>query len=61
VKIKAVGHKETPMPVIAPAAAPFYITGGTLPPNARSYVERACSLAALVARDRDLTGKERHR
>src|SRR5947207_2991254 len=36
------------------ASIPFYITGGTLPPDALSYVERACSLATLVALDRDL-------
>jgi hypothetical protein len=32
----------------------FYVTGGTLRSDAPSYVERACSLATLVALDRDL-------
>jgi hypothetical protein len=43
------------MTTAAPPTAPiFYITDGTLPPDAASYVERACSLATLVALDRDL-------
>jgi hypothetical protein len=46
----------------APPTSAFYITGGTLPPAALSYVERACALAPLVALDRDLlqAGKYYH-
>jgi hypothetical protein len=37
------------MPAIAPPTASFYITGGTLPPDARSYVERQADRDLLAA------------
>jgi hypothetical protein len=39
---------------MAATTATFYVTGGTLRSDAPSYVARPCSLAALVALDRDL-------
>ena len=37
------------IPVEAPAAAPFYVTGGTLPPDASSYVERQADRDLLAS------------